>query len=166
MPLGLPDYIKCNNANEPIIKLDEKQVQGAGIFANLSARNLLAKSVRVIGYTAYVTSENKLYVYRGGDVEDTTWELVTNWVVAGGGDSYEHTDNLYGGSQGASAQWTVSHNLNRYPSVDVIETTGENNTVGEKLEGFSVVYNNSNTLTISFKAGGVDIAVQGRAYIN
>lgn len=166
MPLGLPDYIKCNNANEPIIKLGEKQVQGAGIFADLSARNLLSISVRIIGYTAYVTAENKLYVYRGEDVGDVAWVLVTNWVVAGGGDSYEHTDNLYGGAQGASASWTVNHYLNRYPSVDVIETTGESDTVGEKLEGFSVVYNDSNTLTISFKAGGVDIAVQGRAYIN
>jgi|21_taG_2_1085346.scaffolds.fasta_scaffold45706_2 hypothetical protein len=165
MPI-FPGPVKHNNPNAPIVKLDENQIKGAGIFANISARNLLASSVRVIGYTAYVTSENKLYVYRGADIEDTTWELVTNWAVAGGSDSYEHTDNLYGGSQGASAQWTVNHNLNRYPSVDVVETIGSDNTTGEKLEGFSVVYNDANTLIISFKAGGADIAVQGRAYIN
>ncbi len=40
-------------------------------------------------------------------------------VVAGGGKpSYEHIQNV------ASANWTITHNLNTYPSVVVIDTAG------------------------------------------
>ena len=161
-----PGYVKHNNPNAAIIKLEENQVLGAGIFATISARNLLVLGLRVRGYTAYVTAENKLYVYRGADVEDLNWEDATKWDVTGGADSYVHEANIFGGTSGASNTWTVTHNLNRYPSVDVIETVGEDNTVGEKVEGFSVTYDSPNELTISFKAGGVAVAVQGRAYIN
>lgn len=54
----------------------------------------------------------------------------------------------------ASAFWTINHNLNKYPSVIVIDS------VGDEIEG-DVSYVNKNTITITFSA-----AFSGKAYLN
>ena len=58
-----------------------------------------------------------------------------------------------------SATWTITHNLNRFPSVTVVDSA---NTV---VIG-TVVYNSANQLTITFFAGGSAVAFQGKAYLN
>ena len=63
-------------------------------------------------------------------------------------DTYIHT-------QGSpSSSWLVLHNMNKYPSVTVVDS-GDNIVEGE------VVYNSLNTLTINFSGG-----FSGKAYIN
>ena len=54
----------------------------------------------------------------------------------------------------ASDTWVVTHNLDKYPSVTVIDSAGD------VCEG-TIVYNSTNQLTLSFSA-----AFAGMAYIN
>jgi hypothetical protein len=58
-------------------------------------------------------------------------------------------------TQGApSASWVITHSMNKYPSVTVIDS-GNNTVEGE------VVYNSLNSLTVNFSGG-----FSGKAYIN
>lgn len=54
----------------------------------------------------------------------------------------------------ASNTWSVTHNLNKYPSVTTVDSTNDM-IVGD------VVYNSSNSLTINFSS-----SVSGKAYLN
>lgn len=51
----------------------------------------------------------------------------------------------------ASDTWVIVHNLNKYPSVNIIDSTG-NEVIGE------VIYNNTNQVTLRFKGGFKGIA--------
>ena len=53
-----------------------------------------------------------------------------------------------------SAVWVIEHNLNKYPSVSVVDSAGS------LVEG-GVEYNSANTLTVSFVGG-----FSGKAYLN
>lgn len=68
--------------------------------------------------------------------------------TAGSDITYTHTQIS------AQSVWTVNHNLNKYPSVTVVDS-GETVVIGD------VDYTNANTLTIEFSA-----AFGGRAYLN
>jgi hypothetical protein len=152
MPLGLPDYIKCNNINEPIIKLGENQVKGMGVFADIAARTALPVALRSHGYVAVVVDVNKTFIYSNADLNG--WGTTTNWKIQG--------DEAYIHDQGgvSEATWTVTHNLNRYPSVTVI---GDD---GVPMEGFELAYTDTNILTLKFYSSGVLSAVTGKAFIN
>ena len=63
-------------------------------------------------------------------------------------ETYIHTQNP------ASDVWTIHHNLNNYPAVDVIDSAG-NVVIGD------VRYEDRNTVVITFKA-----AFSGKAYLN
>lgn len=73
---------------------------------------------------------------------------------AGGGDlTYVH-------DQAAPAsQWTITHNLGKYPSVNVVDSAGT------AIEG-EVQYTSINQLVVSFYAGGALAATAGFAYLN
>lgn len=62
---------------------------------------------------------------------------------------YEHSQDS------ASTTWTVSHYLNKYPSVTVV------NSAKEKVCGYNLTYTNKNVLVLSFSA-----AFSGKAYLN
>ena len=65
------------------------------------------------------------------------------------------TDQTYTHNQsGASSTWTITHNLNKFPSVTVIDSA---NTV---IIG-QVAYSSVNQVTITFKS-----ATGGKAYLN
>jgi hypothetical protein len=53
-----------------------------------------------------------------------------------------------------SATWIVSHNLNRYPAVDVVDTGGS-------VVIPSILYNDVNTVTVTFGS-----ATSGKAFCN
>ena len=60
----------------------------------------------------------------------------------------------------ASATWTINHNLNRYPSVTVIDSSN-NIVIG------TVVYNTPNRVTITFFTEDDEgSAFDGKAYLN
>ena len=54
----------------------------------------------------------------------------------------------------ASAEWIIQHNLNKYPSVTVVDSAG-NMVIGD------VIYNSENQITITFQS-----AFSGKAYLN
>lgn len=56
--------------------------------------------------------------------------------------------------QTSSATWTVTHNMNKYPAVNIVDTANDI-IMGE------VKYNSLNQLTITFTA-----AISGKAYLN
>jgi hypothetical protein len=58
-----------------------------------------------------------------------------------------------------SNTWTITHNLNRFPSVTVVDST---NTI---VMG-TVVYNSANQLTITFFQAVRALAFSGKAYLN
>lgn len=70
-------------------------------------------------------------------------------------DSLSDTDKHYTHTQGvASSTWTVNHNLDKYPSVTVVLSTGQ--------KGYGdVTYIDENTLTITFTGDE-----SGKAYMN
>lgn len=61
---------------------------------------------------------------------------------------FEHTQTS------ASANWAITHNLAKFPSVTVVDSAG-NFVVGE------VIHLNNNNLTVSFRA-----SFSGKAYLN
>ena len=67
--------------------------------------------------------------------------------------TYTHNQNT------TSNTWTITHNLNRFPSVTVVDSA---DTV---VQG-TVVYNSNKQLTITFFSGGSALAFQGKAYLN
>ncbi len=152
MPLGLPDYIKCNNANEPIIKLEEKQVKGAAIIDTISSRNGISSSLRIEGYQAYVQSTDKVYVYTSADMSQAAWDLVTNWRIVG--------DNNYSETFENSDTWVIYHYLNKYPTVMIVDSDND------IIEGATIVYNSVDQLTLTFLAAGTLVQVSGTAYLN
>ena len=58
-----------------------------------------------------------------------------------------------------SNTWTITHNLNRFPSVTVVDSA-------DTLVYGTVVYNSANQLTITFFEGSSALAFQGKAYLN
>jgi len=58
-----------------------------------------------------------------------------------------------------SSTWVVTHNLNRFPSVTVVDS-------GNSIVQGTVVYNSNKQLTITFFSGGSALAFQGKAYLN
>ena len=58
-----------------------------------------------------------------------------------------------------SDTWTITHNLNRFPSVTVVDSA-------DTIVYGTVVYNSANQLTITFFQGGSALAFSGKAYLN
>lgn len=69
-------------------------------------------------------------------------------TTLGGGDYYVHTQ------VSPLTVWTIVHNLNKYPSVTVVDSGGTV-VVGD------VRYLNANSITVTFSAG-----FSGKAYLN
>tara|TARA_R110002096_G_scaffold181501_1_gene359189 strand:+ start:2266 stop:2616 length:351 start_codon:yes stop_codon:yes gene_type:complete len=79
---------------------------------------------------------------------DATGKIVKGKVPLGGDDTFIHNQGS------ASTTWTVTHNLNKYPSVTIVTST---NVV---IIG-NVVYNSADQLTIT-----IANADSGKAYLN
>ena len=58
-----------------------------------------------------------------------------------------------------SDTWVITHNLNRFPSVTVVDS-------GDSIVQGTVVYNSNKQLTITFFSSGTALAFQGKAYLN
>ena len=76
------------------------------------------------------------------------------------GSTLSWTDATYTHNQSAaSATWTITHNLNKFPSVTVIDS-------GDSVVQGEILYNSANQLTLTFYAGGGTSAFSGKAYLN
>jgi hypothetical protein len=82
-----------------------------------------------------------------GDIENQTdlWNIIQDIYAKG---NYVHTQSV------ASATWTVNHNLNKFPSVTIVDTAND------EVEG-EVTHISNTQLTIKFSA-----AISGKAFIN
>ena len=74
--------------------------------------------------------------------------VTSNVLISGGGTTYVHTQ------ASASSSWVIAHNLNRRPSVTIVDSAG-NVQIGE------VLYTSDNSITVTFAS-----AFGGYAYIN
>lgn len=74
--------------------------------------------------------------------------IVNSTAFASHGGTTTHTQGS------ASATWTVTHNLNKFPSVTIVDSNEE--------QIFGVVdYQSANTIVLTFSA-----AISGKAYLN
>jgi len=78
-------------------------------------------------------------------------EVMTSPII--GDITFTHNQNT------SSDTWVITHNLNRFPSVTVIDS-------GDSIVQGTVVYNSNKQLTITFFSGGSGFAFQGKAYLN
>jgi len=78
-------------------------------------------------------------------------EVMTSPII--GDITYTHNQSS------TSDTWVINHNLNRFPSVTVVDSA---NTI---VQG-TVVYNSNKQLTITFFANESALAFQGKAYLN
>jgi len=78
-------------------------------------------------------------------------EVMTSPII--GDITFTHNQNT------TSDTWVINHNLNRFPSVTVIDS-------GNSIVQGTVVYNSNKQLTITFFSGGSALAFQGKAYLN
>jgi len=58
-----------------------------------------------------------------------------------------------------SNTWVINHNLHRFPSVTVVDTS-------DNIVQGKVIYNSDKQLTITFFNAGSALAFQGKAYLN
>jgi hypothetical protein len=82
--------------------------------------------------------------------EGTTVEIDLNFAYI----KTQVRENYIHDQQVASTTWIVNHNMNKYPSVNVVDTAND------EVTG-DVKYNSLNQITISFTA-----AFSGKAYLN
>lgn len=149
MPI-FPGPVSHNNPNAPILKLEENQVKGMGIFADTAARNNLSAGLRVEGYVAVVKDIDKTYIFDSTDMSN--WGDTSYWRLQSDS-TYVHTQNS------AASSWVINHNLNKYANVTVL-------TSGVPVEGYGLVYNSVNQLTLSFTSAGSATNIDGVAYVN
>lgn len=86
-----------------------------------------------------------------GDALITNTLNLSNPIV--GSSTYIHNQSV------ASDTWTITHNLQRFPSVTVIDS-------GNTVVKGNVLYNSNNQLTLTFFSGGSAVAFSGKAYLN
>ena len=78
-------------------------------------------------------------------------EVMTSPII--GDITFTHNQNS------TSNTWVITHNLNRFPSVTVVDS-------GNSIVIGTVVYNSNKQLTITFFSRGSALAFQGKAYLN
>ena len=106
-------------------------------------------------YTNSDTSKIDVYINRPNNHVDVTVPSRTNTVIDVTASNVSGADKFFKFSQRvASDTWQVKHNLNKYPSVTVVDSA-ENVVVGD------IEYIDENNLVITFTGGFV-----GTAYMN
>ena len=115
------DYVYTISQNYSVI----------GVYKGISSNKSLVTNadISVVDGITYITCQEPF----NGFVLASTATNVTPASV------YTHEQGV------SSAQWVINHNLNTYPSVEVVDTSG-NTIIGE------VIFTNANTVTINFKA--------------
>lgn len=118
------------------------------IYSDIVFNNSLSQA------TPYVLKSTILDLGLGltgsNNFEGTTVEIDLNFAYI----KTQVRENYVHDQQTASTTWTVNHNMNKYPSVNVVDTAND------EVTG-DVKYNSLNQITISFTA-----AFSGKAYLN
>lgn len=151
-PTTTPNITITNTAPDQVVVLS----QGAGIsvtgtYPNFTIGNTNPVSAQdIIDWNyAYDKTVQAIGISGPGDVKTITLTRQDATTIS---DSV--TLSYVYDQQVAALVWNVTHNLNKYPSVTVVDTAGDE-VIGD------VHFNNSNTLTITFSS-----AFSGKAFIN
>lgn len=89
------------------------------------------------------------------DTEILYWDTGSEWIISAAVDISAFSDKTYTHTQAsASDTWVITHNLNKKPSISIIDSAGD------VIDG-DVLYNDENSLTLTFSA-----ATSGEAYLN
>lgn len=121
----------------------------AWIFADVTSRlALVGASYDDVGKVGYQEDDNTYW--RLSDYDPVTWlALGSGTPPAITGDKYyRHVQSA------ASATWTIVHNLDKIPSIAIVDSVGRN-VYGD------VTYPDGNTIVVTFSA-----AIGGEAYLN
>jgi hypothetical protein len=134
---NVSEYLKTYASKQiVIVRLDDYSNFGLFDVASVTDHASLSDYL-----TVTVTNRTN----QGSFIADKYYGLA---IYAEGDKHYTHNQSV------ASATWSVAHNLNKFPSVSVVLSTGQ--------KGFGdVTYTDANNLTVSF--AGLE---SGKAYIN
>ena len=134
---NVSEYLKTYASKQiVIVRLDDYSNFGLFDVASVADHASLSDYL-----TVTVTNRTN----QGSFIADKYYGLA---IFAEGDKHYSHTQGA------ASATWNVAHNLNKFPSVTVVLSTGQ--------KGYAdVTYTDSNNLTITFTG-----AETGKAYMN
>ena len=113
--------------------------------ATIAERDSITNQRRKIGMAVYVAETDKIYVLKNGLSNEYWFPLST-----GGGSSstYVHTQGE------AASAWLIVHNMNKRPSVTVVDTADS------VVEG-ELQYVDDDRVLVTFKG-----AFKGKAYLN
>ena len=146
-------YLRTDGTNAYWDLLDNKYLKGGWReFNTLEERDALPSDRQILGMAAYVLSESKLYILKEEGWEEFNLFNPDTYVT-----KEELTEILqtYVFTQAdVSDNWVITHNLNNYPSVTIVDTSGN------EVEG-DVTYVDKNTITIGFSS-----AFAGNVYLN
>jgi hypothetical protein len=134
---NVSEYLKTYGSKQiVIVRLDDYSNFGLFDVASVVDHPTLSDYL-----TVTVTNRTN----QGSFIADKYYGLA---IFAEGDKHYTHNQGI------ANATWNVTHNLNKFPSVSVVLSTGQ--------KGYGdVTYTDANNLTVSFAA-----AESGKAYIN
>lgn len=165
LPSGALEFQPFNTITELVISEQDNTPQNVVAFLDylVDSDILIGEQNDIVNFghykiTGYTINpiNNSFYnlnvTYLGGNglLEEDKYYDIVNFTLAG-----DVSDKSYIFTQAnPNTIWTINHNLNKFPSVSVVDTS---NTVVEGL----TEYINTNTLTVTFTAG-----FAGKAYLN
>lgn len=146
-------YVGDRKLDKVVERLDVKiNIYGYGkltpIYSDIAINNSISQS------TPYVLKTTLLDLGPGllgsSDFSGTKVEIDLDFAYI----KTQVRENYVHDQQVASTTWVVNHNMNKYPSVNVVDTAND------EVTG-DVKYNSLNQITITFSA-----AFSGKAYLN
>lgn len=112
--------------------------------ATVAERDAISIERRELGMAVYVSETNKIYTLKDG-LSNEDWVMM---MPVNGSATYVHIQGI------AADTWVIEHNLEKYPNVTVVTSSGTV-VIGD------ITYNNENIVTITFNG-----AFKGKAYLN
>ena len=82
-----PGVLLNNNPNAPSLDLNDLQVKGVGIFANVAERDALDANIQTEGYLSVMKDDDNVYIYKGGG-----WTTPANWEKISGTIGFTDSD--------------------------------------------------------------------------
>lgn len=111
--------------------------------SSIEERDAIPIERRTLGMAVYNTTSGILYILQGNNVSENNWKIFDN----------QSTTFVFSQSI-ANNIWNINHNLNKYPSVTVIDSAGTE-VIGD------IKYTDSNNIIITFSN-----QFTGKAYLN
>jgi hypothetical protein len=148
--LGTPVSGALNNCTFPTLNQDTTGTAEQSNLASLSDES--ADTACFVVFATDATGYNRLNTGSNLTFDSSTGTLTANYLVG-------KTNTFTFTQSSVSDTWIITHNLDGYPNVTVVDSGGS------VVRGL-VTYNTVNKLTITFFAGGIALGFSGKAYLN